>query len=162
MASNTTFTAGAVLTAAQMNNLPWGVVAATAGGTSGSGYVVNTTSLVTITAAGGDVTGMTITFNAISTRLYKITVMLNDIYSGAGMNPLLLEVTDGSNTVKYQARRLFPAGDTDSMSVSYLETGISGSTLRKVRAYGITNNGTFNTNAAAARSTFIIEDIGSV
>jgi hypothetical protein len=90
-----------------------------------------------------------------------VTVTLNDINTGAGFNPLLIEVTDAANTVKYQARRLFPAGDTDSMTVTYLETGISGSTLRKVRAYGITNNGTFNTNGGAANSTYVIEDIGA-
>jgi hypothetical protein len=161
MASNTTFTSGAILTAAQMNNLPWGIVAATAGGTSGAGYVRNTTTAVAITAAGGDVTGMTITWNALSTRIYKVTVTLNDINTGAGFNPFLLEITDASNVVKYQARRLFPAGDTDSITLTYLETGISGSTLRKVRAYGISNSGTFNTNAGSANSTYVIEDIGA-
>jgi len=113
MASNTTFTSGAILTAAQMNNLPWGIVAATAGGTSGSGYVRNTTVAVPITAVGGDVSGMTITWTALSTRIYKVTVTLNDINSTLGFTPLLIEVTDAANVVKYQARRLFPAGVTD-------------------------------------------------
>ena len=161
MASNTTFTSGAILTAAQMNNLPWGIVRATAGGTSSSGYVLNTTTGVAITAAGGDVTGMTVSWSALSTRIYKITLTLNDIYSGAGFNPLLIEITDAANTVKYQARRLFPAGDTDSITLSYIETGLSGTILRKVRAYGISNSGTFNTNGGSALSTYVIEDIGA-
>ena len=161
MASNTTFTSGAILTAAQMNNLPWGIVTATAGGTSGSGYVRNTTSPVTITAAGGDVSGMTITFTAISSRIYRLTVTLSDIFTGSGFSPFLIEVTDGSNVVKYQGRLTVGAGVTTNMTISYVETGLSGSTLRKVRVYGITNSGTFNTNAAANLSVFSIEDIGA-
>jgi hypothetical protein len=161
MPSNTTFTAGQVLTAAQMNNLPWGIVTATSGGTSGSGYVINTTGNVTIASGGGDVSGMTITFNALSSRIYKISLTLNDIFSSAGMNPMLLEIRDASNVRKYQNRRLFPAGDTDTIHVSYIETGISGSQLRKVYLAGITNNGSFNNNVDSALSTFVIEDIGA-
>jgi hypothetical protein len=67
-----------------------------------------------------------------------------------------------ANVVKYQGRRLFTAGDTESMTVCYVETGISGSTVRKVRVAGITNTGVFNQNVASALSTFVIEDIGSV
>lgn len=162
MASNTTFTAGAILTAAQMNNLPWGVVTATAGGTSGSGYVRNTTTGVVIPAAEGDVSGMTVTFTAISTRIYKYTVTLSDIFTGAGMSPFLLNVTDAANTVKYQARRLFPASDVDTMTISFVETGLTGSIVRKVRVAGITNAGTFNSNGASALSVFTVEDIGAV
>ena len=161
MPANTTFTAGQVLTAAQQNNFPLGVVTATAGGTSGSGFVRNTSSPVTITAVGGDVSGMTITFAASTSRIYRVTVTLSDIFSGGGMTPFLLEVTDGSNVVKYQARLTVPASTTTNMTISYVETGLSGSTLRKVRVYGITNSGTFNTNAAANLSVFSIEDIGA-
>ena len=161
MASNTTFTSGAILTAAQMNNLPWGIVTATAGGTSGSGYVRNTTTPVTITAAAADVSGMTVSWTAISTRIYRVTLTISDIYSGAGFNPLLIEVTDAANAVKYQARRAFPAGDTSTMTISYVETGLTGTILRKVRTTGVTNSGTFNTNAAANLSVFVIEDIGA-
>lgn len=161
MASNTTFTSGAILTAAQMNNLPWGIVAATAGGTSGSGYIRNTTSGVSIPIAATDISGMTISWTAIATRIYKITVTLSDVVSGAGFSPLLVEVTDATPTTKYQARFTMPAAQTNNITFSYVETGISGTILRKVRTTGVTNTGTFNTNAAAALSTFVIEDIGA-
>lgn len=161
MASNTTFTSGAILTAAQMNNLPWGIVTATAGGTSGSGYIRNTTTAVAIGTAAADVSGMTISWTALSTRIYKITLTISDIYTGAGFNPFALDVTDAANTVKYQARRIFPAGDTDTMTISYVETGLSGTILRKVRTTGVTNTGTFNTNGASSLSVFVIEDIGA-
>jgi hypothetical protein len=161
MASNTTFVSGNVLTAAQMNGLPWGIVTATAGGTSSSGYVRNTTTAVTIGTAAADVSGMTISWTAISTRIYKITLTLSDINTTLGFSPFVLDVTDGSNVVKYQARRIFPAGDTDTMTISYVETGLSGTILRKVRTTGVTNTGTFNTNGASSLSVFVIEDIGS-
>lgn len=161
MASNTTFTSGAILTAAQMNNLPWGIVTATAGGTSGSGYVRNTTTAVVISVAATDVSGMTISWTALSTRIYRITVTLSDITSVSGFNPFVLDVTDAANNVKYQGRRIFPALDTDGMTISYVETGLSGTILRKVRTTGVTNTGTFNTNAASSLSVFVIEDIGA-
>jgi hypothetical protein len=161
MASNTTFVAGNVLTAAEMNNLPWGIVTATAGGTSGSGYVRNTTTAVTINAAIDDVSGMTISWTAISTRIYKITVTLADVNTVSGMAPFLIDVADGSNVTKFQTRRAFPANDTDTITFSYVETGLTGTILRKVRVQGTSNPGTFNTNAAAALSVFVIEDIGA-
>jgi hypothetical protein len=161
MASNTTFVSGNILTAAQMNNLPWGVVAATAGGTSGSGYVRNTTTGVSIPAAATDISGMTISWTAISTRIYRITVTLSDIFTGAGMTPFLIDVTDAANATKYQSRLTLPAGETNNMTVSYVETGLTGTILRKVRTTGVTNTGTFNTNVAASLSVFVIEDIGA-
>ena len=164
MASNTTFVAGNILTAAQMNSLPWGIVTATAGGTSGDGYIRNTTNPVNIGASIGDVGGMTISWTAISTRIYKITLTLSDINTVSGMSPFLLDITDGSATPvsKYQARQSFAAGETSTMTMSYVETGLTGTILRKVRVQGTTNAGTFNTNAAAALSVFVIEDIGAV
>ena len=162
MASNTTFVAGNILTAAQMNSLPWGIVTATAGGTSGDGYIRNTTTAVTIPAVIGDVSGMTISWTAISTRIYKITLTLSDITTLSGMSPFLLDITDGSNVSKYQARQSFAANETSTMTMSYVETGLTGTILRKVRVQGTTNAGTFNTNAAASLSVFVIEDIGAV
>ena len=161
MASNTTFVAGNILTAAQMNSLPWGIVTATAGGTSGDGYIRNTTNPVNIGASIGDVGGMTISWTAISTRIYKITLTLSDVNTVSGMTPFLIDITDGSNVSKYQARQSFAANQTSNMTMSYVETGLTGTILRKVRVQGTTNAGTFNTNAAAALSVFVIEDIGA-
>ena len=161
MTSNSTFTSGQILTSTNMNNLPWGIVAATAGGTSGSGYIRNTTTAVAIGTAAADVSGMTISWTAVATRIYRVTVTLSDVVSGAGFTPLLVEVTDATPTTKYQARFTMPAAQTNNITFSYVETGISGTILRKVRTTGVSNTGTFNTNAAAALSVFVIEDIGS-
>ena len=162
MPANTTFTAGQVLTAAQQNNFPLGVVTATAGGTSGIGYARVTGTGVVIGTAAADVTGMTVTFTAASNRLYRISLTLADVNSTSGFNPLVINIADGSNTTIFQTRRIFPAGDTDTISFSYVETGLTGSIVRKVRLAGITNTGTFNTNGGTGPSSFVIEDIGSV
>jgi len=59
---NTTFVSGAVFTAAQANQFPFGIVAKA---TSTTNYTLTTTMTQT--------TGMTVTFTAIANRNYKIT-----------------------------------------------------------------------------------------
>jgi hypothetical protein len=59
---NTDFTSGAVLTAAQQNRFPRGVMALA---TSSTSYVLTTTLTAT--------TGMSVTFTAVANRYYKIT-----------------------------------------------------------------------------------------
>ena len=61
MALNTTFTSGAILTAAQMNNLPMGIVSVT-NNTSASGVVAVETLAVTSPS-----------FTAVANRYYRIT-----------------------------------------------------------------------------------------
>ena len=62
IAPNDTFTSGQVLTAAECNAFPFGVVALA---TSTTGYTLTTSSAIA--------TGMTVTFTAIANRNYKIT-----------------------------------------------------------------------------------------
>ena len=59
---NTDFSTGAVLTAAQQNRFPRGVMALA---TSSTSYVLTTTLTAT--------TGMSVTFTAVANRYYKIT-----------------------------------------------------------------------------------------
>jgi len=59
---NTDFSSGAVLTAAQQNRFPRGVMALA---TSTTSYVVTTTETIA--------TGMTVTFTAVANRYYKVT-----------------------------------------------------------------------------------------
>ena len=60
---NTDFSSGAVLTAAQQNRFPRGVMARAVSETT---YVLTTSSTVLVT-------GMTVTFTAVANRFYKIT-----------------------------------------------------------------------------------------
>jgi hypothetical protein len=59
---NTDFSSGAILTAAQQNRFPRGVMALA---TSSTSYVLTTTLTAT--------TGMSVTFTAVANRYYKIT-----------------------------------------------------------------------------------------
>lgn len=72
---NTNFSSGAVLTAAQQNNFPRGVMARA---TSQTSYVLTTSSTVLVT-------GMTVTFTAVANRYYKITY-----YEPQGQTPNVL------------------------------------------------------------------------
>jgi hypothetical protein len=60
---NTTFTAGAVLTADEANRFPRGVM----------GAVYRTAGDLTVTTTLADLTGMTVTFTAEASRTYKAT-----------------------------------------------------------------------------------------
>ena len=149
MAINTTFTAGAVLTAQQMNNLPWGVV----------GRAQKTTDTGVSTTA-TDVSGLSITFTADSTRLYKLSITAFGENTGSGSYYTEALITDGSNNIKQRIR-----GGADNTSVYYqlsgflYETGLSGSVTRKIRVNTNTNASNILGNAAYPFQ-FLIEDIG--
>jgi hypothetical protein len=73
---NTDFTSGAVLTAAQQNRFPRGVMARA---TSQTSYTLTTSSTTVIA------TGMTVTFTAVANRYYRITY-----YEPQGQTPNIL------------------------------------------------------------------------
>ena len=158
MTASTTYVSGQVLTAGNMNSLPWGIVDATAGGTSGRGWVQSTTGyLVPTTVA--DVTSMTITFTPVTGRLYRARYTSRiDCNSTAQL--LTAQITNASNTV-LQERQVFPtASQSDIMDIEVILTGLSGSTTLKVRAVaGTIANSYFNAGATSPMQ-FMVEDIG--
>ena len=151
MAINTTFTSGAILTAAQMNALPWGIAAR-----------ATSTSSHTCTTTESDIAGLTVTFTAISTRYYKTTIYIPYIdFVGQSTTALLL--ADGSNTI------LQRMGEAEAINfrtfgfLQFVETGLSGSITRKARTDADSNSQTYNPPAGFGSGTMIIlvEDIGS-
>ena len=145
---NTTFTAGNVLTAAQMNRLPWGIM----------GYASVTANQSGITTA-VDVTGLTVTFTANSTRYYKTTVYTFSAQQNTAAGYGEIRITDGSNVQKQSGVIYQLAGVQALMCISVVETGLSGSTIRKARA--LTTAGTLLLAASATSPMFIVvEDIG--
>jgi hypothetical protein len=156
MPANTTFTAGAVLTAQQMNNLPWGVVDATAGGTSGRGFVRSATNFV-MTTTEADVTNMTVTFTPVAGRLYRAT------FNGTGDNVataqfVQVSITDGSNVMQVRSDSYMQSTGQAPVIVSRVFSGLSGSTTLKVRArVSAANNAIIN---GFFNFTFTVEDIG--
>ena len=148
---NTTFTAGDILTADQMNRLPWGVM----------GYGSATSNQTGISTV-ADVTGLTATFTANSTRYYRTTVYVANLVQITSNGYATLTITDGSNNQK-QAGTMYKVvanGNGEApMAIVLIETGLSGSTTRKARL--ATSAGTVETRASSSQPALIvIEDIG--
>ena len=124
MATNSLFTTGAVLTAAQMNNLPMGVV----------GRVTASPAQTATTVT--DMTGMSVTFTPTSTsRIYMTTVMV-ELYNSQAATLASIQLTDGSNNpLQAQSLYITLANEQTMTTFSWVETGLSGSTTRKIR-YG--------------------------
>ena len=149
MTINTTFTSGQILTAAQMNNLPWGVITAVKG-TSGNQNITGTTA---------DITGMTSTFTAVSGRLYKVSFSALFLkQSAAGLIDIF--ITDGSNNVIYDFFQTQDAGDYTVIGFTGVLDGLSGSTTIKARVNVSAGAGVIF-HAPANPSSFIIEDMGA-
>ena len=145
---NTTFTAGNVLTAAQMNRLPWGVM----------GYAQAVTNQTGITAV-TNITNASVTFTADSTRYYRTTLFLGYAEQQTANAYLSAFITDGSNVIKSTSTMYQTPSAGDHLIVVAVETGLSGSTIRKGRAQ--TSAGTLTLAASSTQPLFIVvEDIG--
>ena len=147
MAINNLFTS-AVLTSAQMNNLPMGVV------TRVSTSPAQTATTVT------DMTGVTVTFTPKATsRIYLIIAQL-EIYNSQAATIATIQLTDGSNTVLQDQQFYIQNANTQSCTtITWVETGLSGSTTRKIR-YGRGFGNTGNVITFADQQLTVI-DIGS-
>ena len=149
---NTTFTSGAILTAAQMNNLPFGLM----------GFVENTslsqTGITTVT----DITGMTITFTGIASRRYRVDGNLL-LQSTVNADTVNLIIRNGSNTTLQQAIYALPISTSSYMCAVSLVFATTGSTTIKLSVQRQDGTGTMK---AAGGGTFpaqlTITDIGSV
>jgi len=143
---NTTFVAGAILTAAQQNRLPFGVMQ----------YATKTTNTNTTTTE-ADV-GLSVTFTAIANRYYRYTVFIPS--SDGDANQATLKVTDSSNVNKYTIRfdQDGPA-QFNFVTLSYISTESAGSVTRKVRASTSTGGGVLYGDATNVM-WFAVEDIG--
>jgi len=148
---NTTFTTGAVYTASQANNFPFGRVAAP----------INITTNQTGITAQVDITGATITFTAIAGRLYKACWLglFNTTVSTDTFNFLL---TDGSNSIQQQCITC-PATTGDvSFYGTHVFTPGAGSITRKIRCQRQSGTGTGQLTAGGTFPfQFWIEDIGT-
>ena len=145
---NTTFTAGNILTAAQMNRLPWGIM----------GYAQATANQAGITTA-VDLTGISVTFTAASTRYYRTTFYTFSVVQATSNSFPEIRITDGSNVQKQSGVFLLNAGAQAPYSISVVETGLSGSITRKARA--TVPAGSMTVAASSTSPMFIVvEDIG--
>ena len=151
MAANTTFTSGAILTAAQMNNLPFGMVGKVSVASDQTGI---STSFV-------DMTGITVTFTAIANRQYKFTYQGTYFSSTAGNLPAI-QFLDGASVIS-QPLQLFTA-ETSAYSTIIsgfvLSTLTAGSHTIKCQIKTFQGGGTGNLQNSNSPGILLIEDLG--
>jgi hypothetical protein len=150
MASNTTFVSGAILTAQQQNNFPFGV----------QGYVKRTAASVSIGTTIADVTGATVTFTAIAGRAYKFSFNAT-VTKNVTVGTLALYVADGSNNNQYEF--LLEMNDTASGYIVSLCTVVTGLTAgtQTLKLRGVVSVATSTIFATATNPySLIVEDIG--
>ena len=150
---NTTFVSGAILTAAQQNNFPRGVMA----------YSVYTGGNQGLTTTIADVTNATGTFTAVANRAYKVTFQgygAKNVSAGT----ITFSITDSAGTTTYGSTSFYSA--TTGTAINYSFTGLvttltAGSQTIKIRAVtDVTTAAIFM--SAGNPGVFIIEDIGPI
>ena len=147
-------TAGDVLTAANVNLLPRGRVA----------YAQVTASQTPFTTQ-ADVTGLSVTFTAVSGRNYR-TMAFMELGDSVAGDLIIAYLTTGANTQLVRHTIVSPAlvsGVTYMVAVmSYSSSSLSGSTTHKVRLERNVGSGTLGMFAAATSPAFImVEDLGA-
>jgi hypothetical protein len=109
-----------------------------------------------------DITGVSVTFNAIAGHTYK-TTLFACVQSGAsGAGVYHVNICDASNTVKHSAMIGMPASDTRAASHSLVESNLSGSTTRKGQFAMLFGGGTASAiivNSSARNAYILVEDI---
>lgn len=147
MALNPLFTSS-ILTSAQMNNLPMGIAG-----------TVSTTPAQTATTI-TDMTGVVVLWTSTSSSRYYMTTVSLEVYNSNANSIMTIQICDGASNVK-QEQQLYivPANTQTRFTMSFVETGVTGYTARKIRfgrGFGNTGNCiTFGTQQIT------VTDIGS-
>lgn len=138
-------------------NLPQGLVPTTSGGTNGLGYVKGLTGQTVTAGTTADVTSSSMTFNAVSGRLYRYsTVGYAASTSISGL--ATLAATDASNNIQSVVYcNITNTSSGGGVALSYIFTA-TGSTTVKLRWQAITGNCTIYSSQAGYGIT--LEDIG--
>jgi hypothetical protein len=151
VAPNNTFVAGDVLTAAECNAFPFGIV----------GYNQRSSGNIILSTTIADITGLTTTFTAIANRGYKVTfTALVGKTTAAGL--IDLYITKGDNTQLAEYFTYLSSGEFQTMSFSFIVTGLTAGT-QTLKMRGLTDalNGTIYASGLNV-AVFIVEDIGGV
>ena len=156
MAQNTGFTTQ-VLTSAQMNALPFGLVTTTAGGTNSLSYRIITTAQTINAGNTTELTNSSITFVGIAGRLYRasLSVFFSNT-SASGLGNILC--VDGSATqVAGWAVNQSNSSGVGGMTCQHLFTA-TGSVTRAWKYTATTGNATISNTTVPGYIT--IEDMG--
>ena len=147
---NTDFSTGAVLTAAQQNRFPRGVMAYTESTTNVTGI---STEVVTITGA---------SFTAVANRYYKVTYFEPDPNSvtSTGYWGLSIRLTNISGAQKMIGYSNYVAAGTNLLGTIMWVGTLSAGTTNFVGT-ALTNNGTMRLDRYSGAPAFLlVEDIG--
>ena len=155
MASNTTFVSGEILTAAQMNNLPFGIMGLQTSTSAFGTSAVHTTF---------QDDGLTLTITEISGRRYKITALENPYPNGGlqGVSYALLRSATilrqwSYSSVVMDTGNAFPA----VMEYVYIATTSGSATYKMQLAAGSANTQVTSYGDGTFPRQFIIEDLGT-
>ena len=149
MALNTTFVSGAVLTAAQMNNLPFGV----------AGKAENTSLNQTVTSL-TDLTSLSVTFTGVAGRLYRVEGRCL-LKTTEGTNPGNLQIRNSSNTTLQQSIGNLQLANQDYSFYVSLYFTATGSTTLKLSAQRQAGSGTFTaTGGGTYPAQILVTDVG--
>ena len=130
------------------SNTAWGIV--------GRAQKTTDTSLTTSLT---DISGLSVTWTAVSSRLYKVSFTCICAVGTADAF-LTVGICDSSNTVKQLSRGTGGAsGAQFGVNGFFYESGLSGSVTRKLRSDVNTGTGTIYAGATYPFQ-FIVEDIG--
>lgn len=153
MVAQKTWVAGDTLTAADMNTYVRG------GQEMGYASITSTSSTFTTTA---DITSLSVTWTAISSRVYELE-FVGSVASSVAGDEAAMTITDSSNVqVAGTLANLDTAGRRYPCNVKARLTGLSGSVTYKVR--GARNAGTGNLSVFANATTpasFHVKDVGA-
>lgn len=142
---NTDFVAGAVLTAAQQNRFPRGIVAFATRNT-----VFAPTNTISDLAS--------VTFTAVANRYYRYSLYAGGADSSAQLY-LTTSLTDGSNSVLNAVTQVIRGpGLPDIVHFVTVRTESAGSITRKIRMQ--TNVGNASMISSTQIMSFVVEDLG--
>lgn len=151
---NTTFTSGDVLTASQMNRLPWGIV---------GNQTLTTVFSTAATHTTFQDNGATLTFTEVSGRAYRITYR-GLVYPNGGLQTINLRFMRGTTAL---TQFNFPSTALDAanafpftMSTVYVSTASGSATYKVQMAAATANTQVSDYGDATYVRGFWIEDIG--
>jgi hypothetical protein len=152
---NTTFVSGAILTAAEQNNFPRGVMATASSSTS---YVLTNSAVIA--------TGMTVTFTAVASRNYRITYYEPEAQTNSGggnTSTASIKITDAGGTQLTSGKILNSASGynfTSPMTLVYVGTLTAGSITIVGTGQSSVVGGSF-VRSATSQAQITVEDIGT-
>lgn len=141
---------GSVLTATEYNKLPRGVVY----------YATVTADQTGFGTSATDITGLSATWTAISGHAYRTTLYVQTIQRTAA-STISLILSDGAGTG--QAGTQNYAGAVNAwvlMTLTHIETGLSGSVTRKARLFTNANTVDMIATGTSKQASIVVEDLG--